>query len=72
MIHFGTCTTSNFKLLITLSMSQSTSISSYFAESCHVDNPPFRATLCESWEAYEAGECEGNTQLDFGIEDYER
>ena len=70
MIHFGTCTTSNFKLLITLSMSQSTS--SYFAESCHVDNPPFRATLCESWEAYEAGECEGNTQLDFGIEDYER
>ena len=48
------------------------STSSYFAESCHVDNPLFRATLCESWEAYEAGQCEGNAQLDFGIDNYGR
>ena len=44
--------------------------SSYFAESCHADNPRFRATLCDSWESFQAGECEGNEQLDFGIDDY--
>ncbi len=42
----------------------------YLAESCLQEYPDFAATLCDSWESYTAGKCEGNTVELFGLDDY--
>jgi hypothetical protein len=41
----------------------------YFAESCNAV-PSFSATLCDSWDNFEAGLCHGNVQEDFGLAEY--
>ena len=41
----------------------------YFIESLNAD-PGYLGTLCDSWEDFSDGKCEGNAQAAFGIGDY--
>ena len=43
----------------------------YFIESLNGD-PGFMGTLCDSWEDFTDGKCEGNSQAAFGIGDYSK